>query len=247
MYLETKSRSILKAISWRVLATLTTVVVVYIFFGRLDLAAAVGIVESSSKIFLYFIHERLWNKIKFGKKEITPFVIWLTGLPLSGKTTIGDLVYEELKKMGIRVERLDSKDVRALFPKAGFTRDERMVHLSRVAHLASILEKNGVSVIASFITPYKEARDFARNICKNYVEVYVKASLETCMKRDYKGLYEKAIKGEIPNFTGISDIYEEPISPDIVIDTEKTDPEKAKEIILNYIKTNFIRHLVKTY
>lgn len=239
--IETKTRSIIKAISWRFLATLTTSAIVYAFFGRLDLAAAIGVIESSSKIFLYFLHERLWLRIKWGKKEVTPFVLWFTGLPLSGKTTIADMVYKELKQIGIKVERLDSKQVRQLFPKAGYTREDRIRHLGRVAFLASMLEKNGISVVASFITPYKEARDFARKLCKNYVEIYVKASIETCMKRDYKGIYEKALKGEIPNFTGISDPYEEPENPDIIIDTEKLTPEEAKNIVVGYVKKRFLR------
>ena len=241
MYLETKLRSIAKAVSWRIWATLTTTIIVFIFFGRLDVAAAVGVIESASKIFLYFAHERLWNRIKCGRKEVASFVLWFTGLPLSGKTTIADLVYEELKSMGLRVERLDSKQVRALFPKAGFTREERLRHLGRVAFLSSILERNGISVVASFISPYKEARDFARRLCKNYVEIYVKASIETCKKRDYKGLYDKAIRGEIPNFTGISDPYEEPEDPDIILDTEKLTPEEAKNIVIDYVKEHFMR------
>ena len=241
MYIETKVRSVFKAFSWRFLATFTTAVIVYLFFGRLDLAAAVGVVESASKIVLYFLHERIWNRISWGRKEVTPFVLWFTGLPLSGKTTIADRVYDELKSMGLKVERLDSKQVRSLFPKAGFTREERLTHLGRVAFLCSMLEKNGVSVVASFISPYKEAREFARRICKNYVEVYVKASLETCIKRDYKGLYEKALKGEIPNFTGVSDPYEEPESPEIVIDTESLSPDEAKDLILDYVKRHFLR------
>ncbi len=234
MYLET-------ALSWRLLATATTALTAFLFFGKLSLAIAVGGVESFSEIFLYFVHERLWNRIRWGRKETTPFVIWLTGLPLSGKTTIGDLVYNKLKNMGLKVERLDSKQVRSLFPKAGFTRDERLRHLGRVAYLASILEKNGISVVASFISPYEEARRFARQICKNYVEVYVKASIDTCKTRDYKGLYRKAERGEIPNFTGISDPYEEPKNAEIVVDTEVLTPEECCKVIVNYIKHNFIK------
>lgn len=241
MYLETRLRSIVKALSWRLLATATTAFIVFLFFGKLSLAVAVGGVESFSKIFLYFAHERLWNRIRWGRKETTPFVIWLTGLPLSGKTTIGDLVYDRLKSMGLKVERLDSKQVRALFPKAGFTRNERLAHLERVAHLASMLEKNGISVVASFISPYEEARKFARKVCENYVEVYVKTSLETCKTRDYKGLYKKAEKGEIPNFTGVSDPYEEPKNAEIVLDTEVLSPEECCEIVINYIEERFIK------
>ena len=242
MYIETKTRSILKAVSWRVLATLTTMSLVYIFFRRLDLAAAVGILEAAIKMLVYFVHERIWNKIKYGKKEIPSFVVWFTGLPLSGKTTIANLVYEKLKKDGIKVQRLDSKDVRSLFPGVGYTREERNRHIKRVGHLVSILEKQGVSSIASFISPYKESREFVRNLVKNFVEVYVKASVEACMQRDKSGLYARAIKGEIKNFTGISDVYEEPVKPDIVLDTEKISPEVAAKIVYDYLRNKFIKN-----
>ena len=242
MYIETKTRSIIKAISWRILATLTTMTLVYLFFHRLDLAAAVGVLEAFIKMVVYFLHERVWNRIKYGRKEIPSFVVWFTGLPLSGKTTIANLVYEKLKKDGIKVQRLDSRDVRSLFPEVGYTREERNRHIKRVGHLVSILEKQGVSTVASFISPYKESREFVRKLVKNFVEVYVKASVEACMKRDKRGLYERAIKGEIKNFTGISDVYEEPVKPDIVLDTEKISPEIAAGIVYDYLKNRFIKN-----
>ena len=241
MIIETKSRSLAKAISWRVFATLTTMTIVYIIFGNLKLAGVVGGFEVIAKIFVYFIHERMWNKIKFGKKEIDPFVIWITGLPLSGKTTVGDGVAERLKKLGLKVERLDGRDIRKLFPKVGFTREERIQHNERVAHLASILEKNGICVVASFVSPYEEMRQFARRVCKNFVEVYLKCDVETCEKRDKEGLYEKARRGEIKNFTGISDPYEEPVNPEITIDVRKTSPDEAVSQVVNYVKRRFLK------
>lgn len=243
MFIETKLRSILKTVSWRFLATCTTVLLVFIFFGKLALATVVGVLESVLKMTLYFLHERMWNKVKFGRKEIPAFVLWFTGLPFSGKTTVADRVYERLAKAGIKVERLDSHQVRNLFPEAGYTREERNRHIRRVGHLASVLERNGVSVIASFISPYNESRNFVRSLCKNFVEVYLKASVETCMKRDYKGLYEKAKRGEIANFTGVSDVYEEPQTPELVIDTEKHTIDESVDIILNYLKGKFLKEL----
>ncbi len=242
MYIETRTRSILKAISWRILATLTTMTLVYAFFRRLDLAAAVGVLEAIIKMVVYFGHERVWNRVKFGKKEIPSFVVWFTGLPLSGKTTIADGVYERLKKDGIKIQRLDSKDVRSLFPETGYTREERNRHIKRVGHLVSILEKQGISSVASFISPYKESRDFVRKNVRNFVEVYVKASVDTCRKRDKNGMYEKAIKGEIKNFTGISDVYEEPQNPDIVVDTEKLSINEAIDKVYNYVKDKFLKN-----
>ena len=240
MFVETKMRSIIKAISWRVIAELVTISLVYIFFHRFDLALALGGLEIVIKMIVYFIHERIWDRVKFGRKEIPAFVVWLTGLPLSGKTTIGNYLYTMLRKEGIKVQRLDSKEVRALFPETGYTREARHEHIKRIGYLTRILEQNGVSSVASFISPYKESRDFVKKNAKNFVEVYIKASLEACMKRDSIGIYKKALKGEIKNFTGISDVYEEPTEPNITINTEELSPEEAAKKIYTYLKQKFL-------
>ncbi len=241
MYKETNIRSIIKGISWRIVATSTTMGIVYVFFGNVELAIATGLLETVAKVGLYWGHEKVWQKIKFGKKRIEPFNIWFTGLPLSGKTTIADLVYEKLKKLDIPLERLDSKDIRELFPEAGYTREERNRHIKRIGHLIQTLQKNSVSTVCSFVSPYRESRKMIREMVKNNIVVYVKASIETCKKRDYKGVYEKALKGEIKNFTGISDVYEEPKHAEIVIDTEKLSPEEAADLIVKYVKKHYIR------
>ena len=188
-----------------------------------------------AKMFFYFFHERAWDKIGFGRKEFEPFVIWLTGLPSSGKTTIGNNVFKRLKALKIKVERVDSHQIRHLFPEAGFTREERNRHIKRVGHLVSVLEKNGICAVASFISPYAESRDFVKGLCKNFIEIHIKAPVDVCIKRDSKGLYKRAMNGEIANFTGVSDIYEEPKGPDISIDTEKKSVDEATELILQYI------------
>ena len=241
MYKETNIRSIIKGISWRIVATSTTMGIVYVFFGNVELAIATGLLETVAKVGLYWGHEKVWQKIKFGKKRIEPFNIWFTGLPLSGKTTIADLVYEKLKKLDIPLERLDSKDIRELFPEAGYTREERNRHIKRIGHLIQTLQKNSISTVCSFVSPYRESRKMIREMVKNNIVVYVKASIETCKKRDYKGVYEKALKGEIKNFTGISDVYEEPKHAEIVIDTEKLSPEEAADLIVKYVKKHYIR------
>jgi adenylylsulfate kinase len=130
MIIETRYRSWLKAITWRIIATLTTVVLVYIFFGRLEMAAAVGALEVILKLIFNFVHERIWLWIKFGKKRIEPFVLWFTGLPACGKTTIADLVYQKLSGGELEIERLDGKNVRKLYPEVGFTREERIAHFT---------------------------------------------------------------------------------------------------------------------
>ncbi|MDK9692989.1 MAG: adenylyl-sulfate kinase [Sulfurimonas sp.] len=241
MYKDTNKRSVLKGLSWRVFATTTTVIIVYIFFGRLDLAIAAGIMETFSKVALYWAHERIWMKIKWGRKKIEPFNLWFTGLPLSGKSTIADAVFEELAKLDIPLERLDSKDIRDVIPDVGFSREDRNRHMHRIGHLIKTLQNNSVSTVASFVSPYKESRKAIREMVKNNIVVYVKADIETCKARDYKGVYEKALKGEIKNFSGINDIYEEPKQAEIVIDTDKTSVEEAVAIIIKYIKKNYVK------
>jgi len=241
MYKETNKRSIVKGISWRVLATSTTIVIVYLFFDRLDLAIAAGMIETLFKIGLYWVHERAWFKVRWGRKKIDPFNLWFTGLPLSGKTTIADGVYEELKKLDIPLERIDSKDIRELIPNIGYSREDRNSHMKRIGHLIQTLQHNSISTVASFVSPYRESRKTIRVMVKNNIVVYVKASLSSCKKRDYKGKYEKALKGEYQNFSGVNDVYEEPQYAEIVIDTDNLSVDEAVLIIVKYIKENYVK------
>ena len=241
MYKETNKRSIVKGISWRVVATTTTIAIVYFFFDRLDLAIAAGMIETVLKVGLYWLHERVWHKVRWGKKKIEPFNLWFTGLPLSGKTTIADKVYKELEKLQIPIERLDSKDIRDVVPDVGFSRDDRNRHMKRVGHLIKTLQNNSISTVASFVSPYRESRKAIREMVKNNIVVYVKANMETCKQRDYKGVYEKAIKGELQNFSGVNDVYEEPQHAEIAIDTDKIDVDGAVKVIIKYIKKNYVK------
>ncbi|MFC2112254.1 adenylyl-sulfate kinase [Bacteroidota bacterium] len=161
-----------------------------------------------------------------------PYVIWITGLPAAGKTTIGKALAESLKEQGQRVEHLDGDRLRELFPGTGFSKDDRDSHIHRVGYLAGMLEKNGVTVVATFISPYREAREFVRNQCNQFIEVYLATPLEECERRDPKGLYKKARKGEITQFTGVDDPYEAPENPEIRVDTSDKTIEETLEIIL---------------
>ncbi|RLA68694.1 MAG: adenylyl-sulfate kinase [Epsilonproteobacteria bacterium] len=241
MYKETNKRSIVKGISWRVVATTTTIVIVYFFFGRLDLAIAAGLIESVLKVGLYWAHERAWFKVRWGKKKIEPFNLWFTGLPLSGKTTIADKVYAELEKLHIPIERIDSKDIRELIPDIGYSREDRNRHMHRIGNLIRTLQKNSISTVASFVSPYRESRKAIREMVENNIIVYVKADVETCKKRDYKGKYAKALAGELQNFPGVNDIYEEPQYAEIVIDTDKTSADDAAKIIVKYVKKHYVK------
>lgn len=236
MEYETKKRSILKALSWRTLATITTAIIVFFFTGELTLAVTVGVLEVTAKMGLYFFHERMWQRIRFGKKEVPSFVLWFTGLPASGIKEHADRVFHELKEQGLKVERLDSKDVRPLFPEVGFTPGEVDRHVKRTAHLCSMLEKNGIIVVASFVSPYLKSRNFARSLAANFVEVYLRTTVEACEKRDTKGHYQKARRGELKYFPGIDVAYEESSRPEIIIDVDHCRPENATQEIVNYLK-----------
>jgi len=173
------------------------------------------------------------------------FVIWITGLPASGKTTVARIVADKLRSMGLKVEMLDGDEVRKwLSPEAGFTREDRERHLRRVAYVSKLLARNGVAVIASFVSPYRKIRSEIRQVIESenipFIEVYAKCSLQKCIERDPKGLYKKALAGEIKHFTGLDDPYEEPENPEITLDTENTPPEENAKKLLNYIKENIL-------
>jgi len=235
MFRETHARSIAKAFSWRIMGTLATTALVFVFTKRLALSLAVGGLEFVSKIGLFWLHERLWDRLRFGKQEIPPSVIWFTGLSGAGKSTIADRVYEDLRGRGLRVERLDGDAVRDIFPATGFTRPEREAHIRRIGYLAGKLEQNGVWVVASFVSPYEESRQFVRKLCRRFVEVHVATSLEQCERRDAKGLYAKARRGEIANFTGIDDPYEQPTNPELRIDAGVVSAAEAGASVLEYL------------
>jgi adenylylsulfate kinase len=128
-------------------------------------------------------------------------------------------VQQELKRRGVEVEYIDGDALREFFPNTGFTRAEREEHLRRTGYMASRLAAHGVAVVASFVSPYRDSRDFVRSLCPEFVEIYVATPLEDCERRDVKGLYTRARRGEISNFTGIDDPYEPPEHPELILDT----------------------------
>jgi adenylylsulfate kinase len=165
------------------------------------------------------------------------FVVWLTGLSGSGKTTIGRSLKSQLDELDMKVELLDGDEVRKqLSPDLGFTKADREMHARRVVYLSKLLARNGIITLVSLIAPYKSFRDSARAEIDDYVEVYVKTPLETCIKRDPKGLYKKALKGEITDMTGLQDPYEEPVNPELVIETERLNVEESARKILMTLK-----------
>jgi len=141
-----------------------------------------------------------------------------------------------MRTSGLPVEELDGDAIRARFPSIGFTRAERDAHIRRVGALASALEQNGVSVVASLISPYEDSRRFVRGLCRNFVEVYVSTPLDVCEQRDVKGLYAKARAGGVSHFTGIDDPYEPPVSPELVLDTSGVSVEHAGGRVLEVVR-----------
>lgn len=165
------------------------------------------------------------------------FVLWMTGLSGAGKTTIALILVEELKKQGLKVERLDGDVVRqSLTRDLGFTKEDRDKNIERVTFVAKLLSRNGVACVCSFISPYQAVRDKVREETTNFIEVFVDAPLEVVMERDVKGLYAKAVAGEIPNFTGISDPFEAPTSPEIHIRTDQQTPQESAQVIVDYLQ-----------
>ena len=166
------------------------------------------------------------------------FTLWFTGLSGAGKTTISKIVERELRDRGSRVEVLDGDVVRENLSKGlGFSKEDRDTNIRRIAFVADLLSRNGVPVITAAISPYRELRDEARDLMGDrFIEVFVKASVEVCAERDVKGLYEKAFKGEIKEFTGVSDPYEAPESPEIRIESEHEEPEESAQRILELLE-----------
>jgi adenylylsulfate kinase len=161
------------------------------------------------------------------------FTIWFTGLSGAGKTTISEIVEHELRERERQVEVLDGDIVRTNLSKGlTFSREDRNINVLRIGFVANLLTRNGVGVIVSAISPYKEARDQVRRRIVDFVEVFVDAPLEVCAERDVKGLYKKAFAGEIEQFTGVSDPYEPPNAPDLVLKTDEESPaESARKVI----------------
>jgi adenylylsulfate kinase len=160
------------------------------------------------------------------------FTLWFTGLSGSGKTTLARQVCLDLERAGFQVEYLDGDAIRSVFPNTGFSRVDRDAHIRRIGFLASRLEHHGVAVVVSLVSPYAESRAFARNLCRNFVEVYVSTPLEVCEARDVKGLYAKARRGEIRNFTGLDDPYERPEKPELDLDTSTLPLEEATRLVM---------------
>lgn len=165
------------------------------------------------------------------------FTVWFTGLPSSGKSTLARLVEARIRERGFPVVVLDGDEVRTwLTAGLGFSREDREENIRRIAHLAVFQNVAGVATITAAISPYQRARDDARRVIGHFVEVYVDCPLEVCEQRDVKGLYKKARRGEVQHFTGISDPYEPPLAPEVVVRTDRESKEECLARIVDRIE-----------
>jgi len=165
------------------------------------------------------------------------FTLWFTGFSAAGKTTIADRVFEVLKNSDINLERLDGDVVRENLTKGlSFSKEDRDENIHRIGFVANLLSRNGVGVIASFISPYKKQREGLKKTIENFIEVFVDAPLSICEDRDPKGMYKKARSGEIKSFTGVSDPYEVPDNPDIHLLSNEMSVDECAGVVIEYLK-----------
>lgn len=168
----------------------------------------------------------------------TAFTVWLTGLPCSGKSTLLALLSKEMARRGIPHEALDSDILREHMSKElGFNKADREENIHRIGYVCSVLARHNIPTIVAAITPYRSMRERLRLSNTHFVEVYVKASIETCVRRDVKGLYKKALEANINNFTGVSDVYEAPSSPDLTLETEQCGPSECVSLMIQKLES----------
>jgi len=173
------------------------------------------------------------------------FTLWFTGLSGAGKTTLAHIVETEMRRHNLKVEILDGDVVRTNLSKGlGFSKEDRDTNIRRIGFVCHLLSRNGVAAISAAISPYREIRDEVRKMIGDFVEVYVHCPVEVCAKRDVKGLYAKAMSGEIPVFTGVSDPYEEPLNPEVIVDSSTETVEESAQKILK--KLEELGYLPKT-
>ena len=187
---------------------------------------------------LHFHEHRVPREEKEKRNQHKSRVIWFTGLSGSGKSTIANATEKVLHDMGLQTYILDGDNVRmGLTKDLGFSHEDRTENIRRIAEVANLFADSGSIILTAFISPYRDDRDNAREIIGNedFIEVFVSADLSVCEERDPKGLYKKARAGEIKGFTGIDAPYEEPINPELVVETDKYDIEACAQIVIEYL------------
>jgi adenylyl-sulfate kinase len=268
----TVKRHLTKAITWRFVGTLDTILLGFLITGDLPTGVRIGVLELFTKILLYFIHERIWVSIPFGMPEVfkrqrkktqetanlfrqqfainrqererknghPAFTIWFTGLSGSGKSTLASAIDQWLFEQGFHSYIIDGDNTRmGINSDLNFSREGREENIRRVAELCRLFNDAGIIVISSFISPFMADRARAKNIigANAFHEVHIAASLETCIQRDTKGLYQKALKGEIRDFTGVNSPYEAPVDPVVRLDTDHVNMQDCLQTLKAWLIT----------
>lgn len=228
--------TVVKTICYRLFSSLATFLLAFLFTGNILVALSLGAIDILIKLLSFYFFERIWNKLT--KFEPKPAVIWLTGLSGSGKTTIAQQLKNDLNYKSVYPVILDGDDIRRVFKQQGFDEETRKKHNLNVGFIASLFEKQGNIVIVSLISPYADIRYEVRELCSNFIEVYLSTDINTCIARDPKGLYKKAITGEIKNFTGISAPYEPPLNPELKLDTSTVQVRQCSKMIIDRLRLN---------
>lgn len=267
---ETQRRSVVKAITWRIIASSTTMAIVFMFTGKLLLAGGIGVVESLSKMLFYYLHERAWTRSSYGKVSAEPrshnivshsgmisdeerktssgtqaLTVWFTGLTGSGKTTLAYALERRLFDKGMRSVVLDGENMRlGLCRDLGFDPTERAENVRRTAEVARITNQHGIFSICGLISPFKDDRIRAKEIIgdDNFLLVHLTACDETLHDRARDHMYDKAEKGEIKHFTGVTDPYEAPENSDLVLHTDQSTIDDSVEQIITCLESKQVGH-----
>lgn len=268
---NSRQRHLAKTITWRIIGTMDTVLVAWLISGNPMTGFKIGATEVITKMVLYYFHERIWYKVNFGlerRKEKPakniisqefkidrenreallgqrPLLIWFTGLSGSGKSTMANLLEAELHARGFKTYILDGDNVRrGLCKDLTFTEEDRIENIRRIGEVSRLFMDAGLIVLSSFVSPFQNDRERVRQLVGSdrFVEVFVDCPLEICEKRDVKGLYKMARRGEVNNFTGIDSPYENPTNPDIVLKTAEEDPQDLLNRLLSIVEPKITTH-----
>lgn len=230
-----KKQQLLKAVVYRLYSSLITFLISFLFTSNLLVSFSISLLDSLVKIFSYYAFDEIWAR--FTGFKAAPAVVFLTGLSGAGKTTIAKAVIEKLKKKGVDTILLDGDDIRNAIHLTGFDEESRKKHNLNVGYMAKLMEAQGKIVIVSLISPYEDIRNHVRAMCGKFIEVHVATDIKVCMERDPKGLYKKAIAGELKEFTGISAPYFPPANPELVLDTALMSAEECAIKIIKQLKS----------